>query len=186
MKIITYKKLYEHFLHVMQQTRSEALRNLWRTRNLPPEFKTVIYHILENNPAEYRDFKVNEVTLTQLVNDEDMKPVQAVFFLDWLRREPYHALNFLASHRLKSPFERDEDVINELKAAYERNKKGNDHQAEITPLVPEDSSEQDIEVDVVSENEGAMVVDYSSVLSDNATSIKENKASLTTSQPQKQ
>lgn len=163
MKLINYRKLYKYFIEEMGLTPKESFRNIWRVGNLPKAFKDVIYFILEEQPEGYRKFAVDGITLKQLVVEEKMKLVQAVFFLDWVRREPKNAFSFMSSKRLKSPVEISDDDVNELKEAYERNIKG---KVVRTPLVPEDNSGRNIEVEAVSENEGVMAVDYADIISD--------------------
>lgn len=156
--IINYFKLLEYFKNTEELTTSESLRNIWRTRNLPSEFKNVILKIIEGDFSEVLDFKVEEYTLKQLILEEKMKPVQAVFFLDWLRREPGNAHAFMSSRRFNAPLEIDDDFRQRVKEMLKRTQPNPEEHAS-SYQVPEDVSEQDIEVDNESKLTGCMSAD---------------------------
>lgn len=147
--IIQYAKLYDYFRSEKggNLTKKEALRNIWRTRNLPKEFKEVVYMIIEGRPKEVADFQIDGLTIGKLHKDEGMKMLQAVFFLDWLRREPDAAYSFLASGRFRSP----------LRIVKKRNQeKGEPYNDVPNYMVPEDTSLSDIETEAESDNTGSM------------------------------
>ena len=156
---INYIKLYNYFTGEDNLSRSAALRNIWRVGNLPREFKSAILEITEERTYNVANFAVDGVELASLVEEEGMKPVQAVFFLDWLRREPANARAFMASRRLRTPMHEVTDDERELlQNALARTKgtTGND-----TPsiLVPEDNSGEDIDVETESTQLGVMTAD---------------------------
>ncbi len=159
MRLIAYYKLYNYFVDKEALSSNAALRNIWRVRNLPVDFKAVVSKILDNDFATVADFSVEGVTLRQLLEEENMKPLQAVFFLDWLRREPANACSFMASGRLRGiDHELSDDERSHLSEALNRCKEmlGKD-----TPsvLVPEDNSGKDIDIDEIGSNMGVMAPD---------------------------
>lgn len=155
---INYFKLYDYFKTTEELTSSESLRNIWRTRNLPSEFKTVVFKIIEGKFSEVSDFQVEKYTLKKLVFEEKMKPLQAVFFLDWLRREPGNAHAFMSSRRFNAPLEIDDDFRQKVKEMLKRTQP-NPKESALSCLVPEDNSKQDIEVDGESALVGCMTAD---------------------------
>ena len=150
--VINYFKLLEYFKNTEELTMSESLRNIWRTRNLPSEFKFVVFKIIEGKFSEVSDFQVEKYTLDKLVLEEEMKPLQAVFFLDWLRREPGNAHAFMSSRRFNAPLVIDDDFRQSVKEMLKRMQQ-NPQEYASSYLDPEDVSEQDIEVD----NESTLV-----------------------------
>lgn len=154
--IINYIKLYNYFTEEEKLPRRAALRNIWRVGNLPKEFKSVVLEIVEGRLNNVADFSVDNVSLKGLVDDEGMNFVQAVFFLDWLRREPANARSFMASRRLRTPVpEITEDERQHLLNALARAKEITGKESP-SVLVPEDDSGKDIDVETVSEQEGVM------------------------------
>ena len=155
MSRINYKNLYKYFTDTEELTLGAALRNIWRVGNLPKEYKALVYEILENNLWKIAEFSVEDVSIRRLVEEENMKEVQAVFFLDWLRREPANARSYMASQRLRRPQEISDDdrefLMNALKRAKE--KTGTDVPS---VLVPEDNSGNDIDVETESDHVGVM------------------------------
>lgn len=155
MSRINYKKLYEYFTKEECLTLGPTLRNIWRVGNLPKEYKALVYEVLEGNLWKIADFSVEDVSIRRLINEENMKDVQAVFFLDWLRREPANARSYMASKRLRRPQEISKDdrefLMNALKRAKE--KTGTDVPS---VLVPEDKSGNDIDVETESGQVGVM------------------------------
>lgn len=155
MSRINYQKLYTYFRKEECLTACETLRNIWRVGNLPKEYKMLVYKILENKLPDIANFSVEGVTLKSLCKEEDMKKVQAVFFLDWLRREPANARSYMASKRWRTPQEISDDdrefLMNALKRAKE--KTGTDVPS---VLVPEDKSGNDIDVETESDQVGVM------------------------------
>lgn len=153
---INYIKLYNYLTQEEGLNRSAALRNIWRVGNLPKEFKATVLEITEGRLYNVADFSIDGVSLRELVNDEKMKFIQAVFFLDWLRREPANARSFMASKRLRNPIQEvTEEEREYLLAALKRAKEitGKD-----TPsvLVPEDNSGKDIDIETESPQVGVM------------------------------
>lgn len=153
---INYIKLYNYFIEEEKLPCSAALRNIWRVGNLPKEFKSVVLEITEGRLCNVADFSIDGVTMKSLVDEEGMNFVQAVFFLDWLRREPANARSFMATRRLRTPIQEitDDERQNLLNAlARAKQITGKD-----TPsvLVPEDNSGKDIDIETESEQVGVM------------------------------
>ena len=153
---INYIKLYNYFVEEEKLPRSAALRNIWRVGNLPKEFKSVVLDITEGRLNNVANFSVDGVTMKSLVDEEGMNFVQAVFFLDWLRREPANARSFMASRRLRTPIQEITDDERQLLLnALARAKQITGKDAP-SVLVPEDDSGKDIEVESESEQVGVM------------------------------
>lgn len=158
MKIINYIKLYNYFREIESLTKSESRRNIWRVRNLPKEFKTVISFILDNQLPKVANFEVDGITLKYLVREEGMKYIQAVFFLDWVRREPDNAYTFMASRLLRNPLSSlEEDDKKSLEDAISRAKQNGKKIK--TMHVPEDALKEDIDVEAESEFAGIMTAE---------------------------
>lgn len=157
---INYIKLYNYFRDKKgyQLNTAAILRNIWRTRNLPKDFKEVVYQILEGNAKGVADFNIEGVTLRQLHNEEGMNYIQAVFFLEWLRREPANAHAYMSSRRFRNTVEIDDDIKNEIQAALERRKAQTGKDVE-SVFVPVDDSKLDIDTESESELTGVMTAD---------------------------
>lgn len=180
MKKINYRKLYIYFSEKEGLSTIECLRNIWRTRNLPKEFKEVIYEILEGKASSIKEFSVDGISIESLYRDENMTLIQAVFFLEWLRREPYNARIFMASRRFREPLHIDSETKNTINVALENiESKTEDKSHKIT--VPEDKSEQDIDVEHEGPLTGVMTSDALQIIenkkeNNDITSCEENKS----------
>lgn len=157
---INYIKLYNYFRDKKgyQLNTAEILRNIWRTRNLPKDFKEVVYQILEGNAKGVADFNIEGVTIRQLHNEEGMNYIQAVFFLEWLRREPANAHAYMSSRRFRNTVEIDDDIKNEIQVALERRKAQTGKDVE-SVFVPADDSKLDIDTESEGELTGVMTAD---------------------------
>ena len=61
------------------------------------------------------DLEINGVSLSELIEKDDMKPVRAILMLDWIRREPAVALRYMSRERLMAPFvisDKGKDLLN--------------------------------------------------------------------------
>jgi len=153
---INYIKLFNYFTEEEKLSRSAALRNIWRVGNLPKKFKSVVFEIIEGRLYNVADFSVDSVTMKWLVDEEGMNFIQAVFFLDWLRREPTNARSFMASRRLRTPIQEiTDDERQHLLNALARAKQITGKDAP-SVLVPEDNSGKDIDIEIESEQVGVM------------------------------
>lgn len=129
MKKIKYIDLYKHLRNKENLNPFEAVRNILRVRKMDCELMNKLKEWLENENDLIVDVEVEGVSYSQLVNREGMKPVRAFLFLDWLKREPLEAMNYMMNDRFRSPmpelsdedkqelddiiekFEKDPDVI---------------------------------------------------------------------------
>lgn len=180
MKKINYRKLYIYFSEKEGLSTIECLRNIWRTRNLPKEFKELIYEILEGKASSIKEFSVDGISLESLYRDENMTLIQSVFFLEWLHREPYNARIFMASRRFREPLNIDSDTKNIINDKLkQKDSESGEKTKRIT--VPEDKSEQDIDVEHEGPLTGVMTSDALQIIEDKQekdgiTSCEENKS----------
>ena len=145
MKIIEYAKLYKYFTTTANLDRKPALRNIWRVRQLPQEYKQLIVEILDDRIPE---FECYGITLKELIGDRGLTAINAVLYLDWVRRDPITAVNGLVHAQTHSSLARltkeDTELVNgtlkELKNQYP-----NIVSPYTTPK--EDSAEKDIVVE---------------------------------------
>lgn len=123
MKIIEYAKLYKYFTTTANLDRKPALRNIWRVRQLPQEYKQLIVEILDDRIPE---FECYGITLKELIGDRGLTAINAVLYLDWVRRDPITAVNGLVHAQTHSSLARltkeDTELVNgtlkELKNQY--------------------------------------------------------------------
>ena len=45
----------------------------------------------------------HDISLEELINNDQMKPVRAIFMLDWIRREPAIAMRYMEIERHRAP-----------------------------------------------------------------------------------
>ena len=147
MKIIEYAKLYKYFTTTANLDRKPALRNIWRVRQLPQEYKQLIVEILDDR-NRIPEFECYGITLKELIGDRGLTAINAVLYLDWVRRDPITAVNALVHAQTHASLARltkeDTELINgtlkELKDQYPA--------VESPYTTPkEESSEEDIVVD---------------------------------------
>ena len=146
MKKISYIKLYSYFQEEENLSKVETLRNMWRTRNLPKEFKEMIYFLVEGKTASIKNFQVEGISLSRLHKDEGMTWMQAIFFLDWLRREPANARVYVSSRRFRTPMIIDADTKDRISDALGHLKSETGIEPEYT-TAPKDTSNEDIDVE---------------------------------------
>ena len=85
MNIIQYVKLYNYLSDIEKMSGKAVLRTILRIRKLPLELKNAIIDVMD---GLIPNISIHSVTLEELINEDDMTPVRAILFLDWLRREP--------------------------------------------------------------------------------------------------
>lgn len=121
MKTIKYRKLYNYLKEEVNFSLSERIRTIWRIRQLSNDFKEVVYEVVEGRAYNVADFAVHGITFRALVEEEQMNLIQAIFFLDWLKKEPDMASIFMSYGRLRSVQQPlDEDNNTKIKDALER------------------------------------------------------------------
>lgn len=148
MKTINYFKLYKYLKDEEKLPSIKSiLRNIWRIRQLPTEFKNVVLEIVEERAYTVGDFSIEGVTLKSLIQEEYMKPIQSVLFLDWFRREPNNARAFMASRRFRSEIQPlNDDLRKKIEEKLEKARKETNHKTNEW-CVPEDNTKADITVD---------------------------------------
>lgn len=113
MKTIQYLKLYSYCLNTEKLTTAETLRVIWRVRQLPNEYKLLVSQIIEDNITSLENvpsFECHGVSLKELLEYDMMSPINAILFLDWLRREPSDALQLLYSGYTRSKLSDAEEI----------------------------------------------------------------------------
>jgi len=111
MKVIKYISLFRYLTHTEGLSASEAYRNVQRIRKLPIELKEAVYDVLSSVSP---NVSYEGVSFHELTDVEGMKPIRAIFMLDWIRREPVAAMQYMATERLRhSLFVKTVDVERE-------------------------------------------------------------------------
>lgn len=99
MRVIKYIDLYKYFIEVSKLSKIATIRNILRVRLLPSEYRSLVADILEKKvPTKC----VDGVSFEELVSKDKMDPIYAIFFLEWLSRDPIPATEFMESQRLRS------------------------------------------------------------------------------------
>lgn len=121
MNIIQYIKLYNYLTEQEYLNNREALHSILRVRKLPKEFQYLVIDIIN---GMIPDFSIREISLTDLMYKDDMRPIRAILFLDWLRREPQRAMQYMANESLMAGHQSlSKDKSQENLRDYERLKK---------------------------------------------------------------
>ena len=71
----------------------QAIRNIGRIRKMDPIIKEALISFLNTGKCSHTEAGV---CFTELIGKEKMKPIRAFLVLDWLKREPITALQYLA------------------------------------------------------------------------------------------
>lgn len=118
MNIIQYVKLYNYLSDIEKMSGKAVLRTILRIRKLPLGLKNAIIDVMD---GLIPNISIHSVTLEELINEDDMTPVRAILFLDWLRREPKEAMKFMSSEILYGPITPlTKESKDELKSNIER------------------------------------------------------------------
>lgn len=94
MKIIKYKDLLNYLIEEDGLTIPEALRTIRRIRQLDPRILKGVEAWIDGATP---DLAFAGVSYADLVETEKMRPIRAFLFLDWLRREPAIATDYLCT-----------------------------------------------------------------------------------------
>ncbi len=109
MNTINYLKLYKYYTDIEKLPVFATLRNIWKVRNLPKEFKEVVAQIIskevDKQNVSITNLEFHGVSLQELVEQDGMTRMAAVFFMDWLRREPHMAIEFMRTEQFRTPME---------------------------------------------------------------------------------
>lgn len=97
MIILKYISLCKYLTQEEGLNPYEAYRNIQRIRNLPPELKEGVFDVISSlcPNVEYEGVSYRELT------EEGMRPIRAILMLDWIRREPVAAMQYMATERLR-------------------------------------------------------------------------------------
>lgn len=136
MKIIKYIQLYTHLIEEEGLNPISAYQSTLRVRKLPVELKDAVLQVLDGMCPEV---EYHEVTLRELIEKDEMKPIRAILMLDWIRREPAIAMRYMAFERLHAPQQVTDDDKAKLKAALQRLK------VEETPQPEKDETDIPVE-----------------------------------------
>lgn len=136
MKIIKYIQLYTHLIEEEGLNPISAYQSTLRVRKLPVELKDAVSQVLDGMCPEV---EYHEVTLRELIEKDEMKPIRAILMLDWIRREPAIAMRYMAFERLHAPQHVTDDDKAKLKAALQRLK------VEETPQSEKDETDIPVE-----------------------------------------
>lgn len=112
MRILKYIRLYGYLVVEEDHNPLSACRIISYVRKLPFELKLAVLDIVEH---KIPDLEINGVSLSELIEKDDMKPVRAILMLDWIRREPAVALRYMSRERLMAPFvisDKGKDLLN--------------------------------------------------------------------------
>lgn len=150
MGTLSYKKLYKYYIEIEQLSACATLKNIWKVRNMSKELKEVIVQIiskeLDKQDVSISNIEVHGVSLSELVEQEEMTRIGAIQFLDWLMREPYAAIEFLHTEQLRTPMEPLNDEEQEMvKRAIDNLKKAGTEEPLNNDII-EDKSEEDISI----------------------------------------
>ena len=94
MKVIKYISLFRYLTHTEGLSASESYRNVQRIRKLPTELKEAVYDVLSSVSP---NVSYEGVSFHELTDVEGMKPIRAILMLDWIRREPIAALQYITA-----------------------------------------------------------------------------------------
>lgn len=141
MKVIQYIKLFTYLRDEEELEGIQIFRTINRVRKLPQNFLLEVEKILDGKRSS---LEVEGVTFDQLLDENGMRPIRAILFLDWVRTEPEAAFAYMAeSANRRAPIQPlNEDEKDELAAAIERLKKQVKVQPQPEPEV--DKSKEDI------------------------------------------
>ena len=98
MKVIKYISLYRYLVNEEHMTTTQAIRTINRLRKMDLECLNALWTWME---GKCPDISVEGVTYTDLVDNEEMSTSRALLYLDWLKREPEVALNYMATDKVK-------------------------------------------------------------------------------------
>ena len=105
-----YIVLYKYLVEVEGLTRVQAIRSINDIRKFDPVIKKAFGSWFETKQC---DLEINGVSYQDLVTREEMKPIRAFKMLDWVKREPFLAIRYLA----RRPFVTDMSKVGSAKIA---------------------------------------------------------------------
>ncbi|MBQ3843614.1 MAG: hypothetical protein II817_01375 [Bacteroidales bacterium] len=105
MKIIEYKKIYNYLVDTEKVKIWEAIHIIFKIRKMAPDILLEVKKFIDDN-SYISSYHVNQVSYDELVSEDalyPMRPIQAFLMLDWIKRDPVTAINFMAAEVFKSP-----------------------------------------------------------------------------------
>lgn len=118
MNVIQYISLYRYLSSEEQLSGKAILRNILKIRRLPSEYKNAVIDIMN---GYIPDITCKGVSLEELVNKDEMSPIRALLFLDWVRRNPLGAFKYMKDETIHSGITRlSEKKEKDLDDAIER------------------------------------------------------------------
>lgn len=159
MTLKEYIKLYQ-YLKDENYSFSEVLHVMKKVDKLDKEIKNglVSWLLYKTTP----DLSVEGVSFIRLTKDDGMKPIRAFLMLDWIKREPVEAINYMREERHSisiRPNELTEEQIQQLKEAAEKLKeRGVDVSFDEAPRPAEGTTDEQIVSQVV-EKEGLSITE---------------------------
>ena len=117
MKLIKYLQLFRYLSEEENLSPIYAYKRIMKIRRLPAELKCAVLDIIEGKSVP--DIGYYDVTLQELINEDQMKPIRAILMLDWIRREPDSAFRYMESGHYKGNqevTEKDKEMLREVLA----------------------------------------------------------------------
>lgn len=157
MKIIEYRKLYNYLVDIEKVKVWEAIHIIFKIRRVDPAILLEVKKYIDDN-SYISSYHVNQVSYDELVSEEElrpMRPIQAFLMLDWIKRDPVTAMNFMATESFKSPIpELSDEEKKTLKEAMARlDKLDGGNKGEIVPETLNDLSDEEKSDIVIEETE---------------------------------
>lgn len=153
MNKISYQKLYKYYTEIEELSVYATLKNICMIRRLPHEFKVIVAQIIskeiDKQDISITNMELYGVTLQELVEKDGMSRIGAVLFMDWLRREPHDAMEFMHRERFRTPIEPlDEEELRIAQQAIENLKKEG-----VKNLTVEDDDTLETDIEIEQNNE---------------------------------
>lgn len=94
-----YIDLYNYLRDQEGLNRAQAIRSILAIRKFAPEIKDAMSEWTKTGKC---DLKIAEVSFSELIVSEGMKPIRAFKMLDWLKREPIMAHRYLSQRLMRA------------------------------------------------------------------------------------
>lgn len=118
MVVIEYIRIFNYLKDVEKLDMIDVLRTIYRLRKLPKELLLAVESVISGKQPE---ITINGVTYDELVEKDGMKPIRAILMLDWIRREPEAAFDYMAECTRRAPIAPlNSEELEEVKKAIER------------------------------------------------------------------
>lgn len=94
-----YFELYKYLIDEEGLTRVQAIRSINDIRKFDPEIKKALAAWFESKQC---NLVIEGVSFEKLITTLEMKPIRAFKMLDWVKREPFLAIRYLARRSFKA------------------------------------------------------------------------------------